>query len=101
MPSVTSTSPARATMPLSATTDLSEFMISRSVTLATASLFSLFLLLSSAAEKPVLLDEAGVQSLGITVVPDSGTGELAGLAGEFHLRIEDGRHSYTLEYTLP
>ena len=45
--------------------------------------------------------QRGVQSLGITVVPDSGTGELAGLAGEFHLRIEDGRHSYTLEYTLP
>lgn len=45
--------------------------------------------------------QRGVQTLGISVVPDSGTGELVGLAGEFHLRIEDGQHSYTLEYTLP
>ena len=45
--------------------------------------------------------ERGAQSLAITVVPDSGTGELLGLAGEFHLRIEAGQHFYTLEYTLP
>ena len=45
--------------------------------------------------------DRGAQSLSITVVPDSGTGELAGLAGEFHLRIDGGQHYYTLDYTLP
>ncbi len=37
----------------------------------------------------------------ITVVPGSGTGELAGLAGRFQILIEGGKHSYTFEYTLP
>ena len=43
----------------------------------------------------------GAQSLAIRVVPDSGTGELAGLRGEFRLAIADGVHSYELEYSLP
>jgi hypothetical protein len=43
----------------------------------------------------------GAQRLSITVVPDSGTGELAGLAGEMKLVIEGGEHSYQLEFTLP
>jgi hypothetical protein len=42
----------------------------------------------------------GVPQLTITVVPDSGTGELAGLAGKMTIEIADGRHSYDLEYTL-
>jgi hypothetical protein len=37
----------------------------------------------------------------ITVVPDSGTGQLAGLAGKLTVIIEDGKHSYDFEYTLP
>ena len=37
----------------------------------------------------------------ITVVPDSGTGELAGIAGAFHLSIREGKHFYDLDYTLP
>jgi hypothetical protein len=41
------------------------------------------------------------QSLSITIVPDSGTGELAGIAGEFGLEIVDGVHHYELTYTLP
>lgn len=41
------------------------------------------------------------QQLSITVVPDSGSGELAGLAGSFKLTIMDGKHLYELEYTLP
>ena len=36
----------------------------------------------------------------ITVVPDSGTGELAGLAGQMTIRIEGGKHFYDLEYSL-
>ena len=43
----------------------------------------------------------GVPSLSITVVPDSGTGELAGLTGKMMIIIEDGKHSYEFEYTLP
>ncbi len=43
----------------------------------------------------------GAQSLSIAVVPDSGTGELAGLAGKFDIVIADGKHSYKFDYTLP
>jgi hypothetical protein len=43
----------------------------------------------------------GVPELSIRVVPDSGTGELEGLAGEMTIEIADGVHSYALEYTLP
>lgn len=43
----------------------------------------------------------GVPTLQITVVPDSGTGSLEGLTGEFHLRIEAGVHAYTFAYELP
>jgi hypothetical protein len=42
----------------------------------------------------------GAQQLSITVVPDSGTGELAGLAGSMTIEIADGKHSYAFEYTL-
>ncbi len=43
----------------------------------------------------------GVPQLMITVVPDSGTGQLVGLAGTMAIVIADGRHSYEFEYTLP
>ena len=43
----------------------------------------------------------GAPSLSVTVVPDSGTGELAGLAGEFRIIIAEGRHSYEFSYSLP
>jgi hypothetical protein len=42
----------------------------------------------------------GKQELRITVVPDSGTGELAGLAGTMKIVIEGGKHSYELEYAI-
>lgn len=42
----------------------------------------------------------GAQTLSISVVPGSGSGELAGLAGRFVLRIEDGQHFYDFDYTL-
>jgi hypothetical protein len=42
----------------------------------------------------------GSQELTITVVPDSGTGELAGLSGRFEILIEGGRHDYRFEYQL-
>lgn len=43
----------------------------------------------------------GVPQLAIAVVPDSGTGQLAGLAGNFTIKIADGKHSYEFEYSLP
>ena len=44
----------------------------------------------------------GAPSLSITVVPDSGTGELAGLTGKMAISIAaDGAHYYTFEYSLP
>ncbi len=42
----------------------------------------------------------GAAQLVIAVVPDSGTGQLAGLAGTMTIRIADGKHSYDFEYTL-
>jgi Protein of unknown function (DUF3224) len=42
----------------------------------------------------------GVPELVITVVPDSGTGDLVGLAGKMAIVIADGKHSYEFEYTL-
>jgi hypothetical protein len=43
----------------------------------------------------------GAFQLSITVVPDSGTGQLLGLTGKFNITIADGKHSYDFEYTLP
>lgn len=37
----------------------------------------------------------------VTVVAESGTGELAGLEGAMEIVIADGVHSYGFEYTLP
>ncbi|HMD14234.1 MAG TPA: DUF3224 domain-containing protein, partial [Bacteroidota bacterium] len=43
----------------------------------------------------------GVPYLNIIVVPDSGTGELTGLAGSMNIIIDGAKHSYDFEYTLP
>ena len=43
----------------------------------------------------------GVPQLSITVVPDSGTGQLVGITGKFDIQIAEGKHSYTFDYTLP
>lgn len=42
----------------------------------------------------------GDPSLVIAIVPDSGSGELEGIAGTMTVTIEEGRHAYELEYTL-
>lgn len=46
------------------------------------------------------LMDRGAPSLTITVVPDSGTGELVGLAGEMAIEIVEGEHRYRMTYTL-
>ena len=43
----------------------------------------------------------GAPQLSVTVVPDSGTGQLVGLSGQMAIKIADGKHSYNFEYTLP
>jgi hypothetical protein len=43
----------------------------------------------------------GAPQQSITVVPDSGTGQLAGLTGKMTINIADGNHSYDFDYTLP
>ena len=42
----------------------------------------------------------GTPKLTVSVVPDSGTGDLVGLAGEMEIIIAGGKHSYELEYKL-
>lgn len=42
----------------------------------------------------------GAPSLDITVVPDSGTGELAGIRGSMRIDIKEAKHFYTLDYEL-
>jgi hypothetical protein len=43
----------------------------------------------------------GAPELSITVVPDSGTGELTGLSGSMKIVITpDGKHSYEMTYSL-
>jgi hypothetical protein len=42
----------------------------------------------------------GAPQLSVTVVPDSGTGQLVGLSGRMAIQIADGKHSYDFEYTL-
>ena len=42
----------------------------------------------------------GDAQLSVTVVPDSGTGELAGLSGRMNIIIADGKHSYEFDYSI-
>jgi len=43
----------------------------------------------------------GVPQLSVTVVPDSGTGELVGISGKMDIIIADGKHSYDFAYSIP
>jgi hypothetical protein len=43
----------------------------------------------------------GAPELSVAVVPDSGTGQLAGISGKMNIIIADGKHSYEFEYTIP
>ena len=42
----------------------------------------------------------GAATLSLSIVPDSGTGELLGISGRMGIEIRDGRHFYTLDYAL-
>ena len=43
----------------------------------------------------------GAPHLTITVVPDSGTGQLEGLTGTMSIEIGSGKHSYIFDYAIP
>jgi hypothetical protein len=42
----------------------------------------------------------GALQMSVTVVPDSGSGQLAGIAGTMTIKIENGKHFYDFTYTL-
>jgi Protein of unknown function (DUF3224) len=42
----------------------------------------------------------GLPTMIVTVVPDSGTDQLTGIAGKMTIIIADGKHSYEFEHTL-
>ena len=43
----------------------------------------------------------GEPQLSVTVVPDSRTGELVGIAGKMTIKIVEKKHFYEFDYTLP
>ena len=50
-----------------------------------------------------VLQHSGVMSNGdaqltVTIVPDSGAGALAGIAGSMEIDVDEGQHSYALDY---
>jgi len=55
---------------------------------------------SFALQHSATMDRNGLK-MTVIVVPGSGTGELKGLEGTFTIQIENGQHSYDLEYRLP
>lgn len=55
---------------------------------------------SFALQQLATMDKSGPK-MQVIVVPGSGTGELKGISGTFTIKIEEGKHSYELDYTLP
>jgi len=53
-----------------------------------------------AHQATMLQSNPGAAKLSITIVPETGTGELKGIRGELTLVIEKGVHSYDLAYEL-
>lgn len=48
-----------------------------------------------------VMRQGAPQAWSVSVVPDSGTGQLQGLAGAMRIDIVDGKHFYDFEYSLP
>jgi hypothetical protein len=47
------------------------------------------------------LMDKGTPTLTVSVVPDSATGELAGLQGTMQIDVSGGQHRYSFSYQLP
>ena len=58
----------------------------------------IFVFMHSAA---MMSDNPKAATLDVTVVPNSGTGELEGIEGKLNIVIDASGHSYDFEYTLP
>jgi hypothetical protein len=48
-----------------------------------------------------LMRNGAPEGWSVVIVPGSGTGALAGLEGSMRISIDDGKHHYDLDYTLP
>ena len=48
-----------------------------------------------------IMSKTGAGDLDIRIATDSGTGDLAGIAGSLKIEMRDGKHNYDLSYTLP
>ena len=48
-----------------------------------------------------IMQTGSTPQMTVTIVPGSGTGQLTGITGTLTITIADGKHSYTLRYTLP
>lgn len=46
------------------------------------------------------MDKSGMK-MNIIVAPGSGTGDLQGIAGTFTIKMEEGKHFYDFEYSVP
>ncbi len=55
---------------------------------------------SFALQHMATMDRNGLK-MSVIVVPGSGKGELQGIEGTFTIHIENGKHSYDFDYTLP
>ncbi|AFL87722.1 Protein of unknown function (DUF3224) [Terriglobus roseus DSM 18391] len=49
----------------------------------------------------MMSDDPQAAMLNVTVVPNSGTGDLAGIEGKLKIMIDKTGHSYDFEYTMP
>ena len=52
-------------------------------------------------EHSATMEQGATTHWSIVVVPGSGTGELAGIKGKMEIKVEDGKHSYVFDFTLP
>ena len=47
-----------------------------------------------------IMTKGGESELDVRIATDSGTGQLAGIAGELKIEVRDGKHFYELTYTI-
>jgi len=48
-----------------------------------------------------IMSKSGARDLDVRIATDSGTGDLTGIAGSLDIDVIDGKHHYTLKYSLP
>jgi hypothetical protein len=48
-----------------------------------------------------IMSKSGARDLDVRIATDSGSGELTGITGVLEIDMSDGKHQYTLKYSLP